>query len=254
MNAFDTLLAQTISSPDLLGDTAANEERKAYDETNPVTLPVLRAALPAVSDRAVELIVAFEVTSETVYNRLYMHPVWPQGQSGCTIGIGYDLGYVTSQRMSDDWHTAQLAPADIAALTGVCGMKGTAAQHALPNVKSVSVPFAAANAVFRNVTLQRTVAQTVAALPRAATLTPDCLGALVSLVYNRGASFAAQGDRYTEMRAIAADVANGNLKDIPTQFRAMKRLWAGQPNLQGLVRRRELEALLFEEGLGQPAG
>lgn len=63
-------------------------------------------------------------------------------------------------------------------------------------------------------------------------------------------SFGAQGDRYTEMRAIAADVANGNLADIPTQIRSMKRLWANQPNLQGLVRRRELEALLFEEGLG----
>ena len=63
-------------------------------------------------------------------------------------------------------------------------------------------------------------------------------------------AFGAQGDRYTEMRAIAADVTNGKLVDIPTQIRSMKRLWANQPNLQGLVRRRELEALLFEEVLG----
>jgi GH24 family phage-related lysozyme (muramidase) len=51
------------------------------------------------------------------------------------------------------------------------------------------------------------------------------------------------------MRAIAADVASGNLADIPQQFRSMKRLWENQPNMAGLVRRRELEALLFEEGL-----
>ncbi|MPW16583.1 hypothetical protein GCT13_06445 [Paraburkholderia sp. CNPSo 3157] len=249
MNAFDTLLAQTLSSPDLLSDTAGNEERQAYDEEHPVTLPVRRAALPAISDRAVELIVTFEVTSEAVYNRLYVHPVWPQGQSGCTIGVGYDLGYVDAQRMTADWNAAQLAAADIALLARVCGLKGTAAQQALANVRSVNVPFAAANTVFRQVTLQRTIAQTIAALPKADQLKPDCLGALVSLVYNRGASFAAAGDRYTEMRAIAADVANGNLADIPAQFRAMKRLWQNQPNMQGLVRRRELEALLFEQGL-----
>ncbi|CAD6552997.1 glycoside hydrolase family protein [Paraburkholderia sabiae] len=250
MSAFDTLLAQTIQSAELLSDTGSNEERKEYDQTNPVALPTRRAALPAISDKAVELIVTFEVTSEAAYNRLYTHPVWPQGQSGCTIGIGYDLGYVDAQHMSADWGAAQLAPADIATLGGVCGLKGASAQQALPRVKSVSVPFAAANTVFRQVTLQRTIAQTIAKLPNAATLKPDCLGALVSLVYNRGPSFGAAGDRYTEMRAIAADVANGNLTDIPNQIRSMKRLWANQPNLQGLVRRRELEALLFEEGLG----
>jgi GH24 family phage-related lysozyme (muramidase) len=253
MNAFDTLLAQTIGSSELLEDTEANEERKEYDDANTADLPVRRAALPVISDRGVQLIMAFEITSETVYNRLYAHPVWPHGQSGCTIGVGYDLGYVTSQRFTTDWGSAQLAPADLTALGGVCGLKGPAAQQALARVKSVNVPFAAANAVFRQVTLQRTIAQTIAALPKAEQLTPDCLGALVSLVYNRGASFAAAGDRYTEMRAIAADVANGNLADVPVQLRAMKRLWDGQPNLQGLVRRRELEALLFEEGLGQSA-
>ncbi|MBN3762515.1 hypothetical protein [Burkholderia sp. Ac-20365] len=250
MSAFDTLLAQTISSAELVSDTDLNEERKEYDDANPTVLPVRRAALPPISDKAIELIITFEVTSEATYNRLYVHPVWPQGQSGCTIGLGYDLGYVNAQRMSADWSAAQLAPADVALLQGVCGLKGAAAQQALPRVKSASVPFAGANMVFRQVTLQRTIAQTIAALPKADQLKPDCLGALVSLVYNRGPSFGAQGDRYTEMRAIAADVANGNLADIPTQFRSMKRLWANQPNLQGLVRRRELEALLFEEGLG----
>jgi GH24 family phage-related lysozyme (muramidase) len=30
----------------------------------------------------------------------------------------------------------------------------------------------------------------------------------------------------------------------------MKRLWENDPKMAGLVRRRELEALLFEQGLG----
>jgi hypothetical protein len=32
----------------------------------------------------------------------------------------------------------------------------------------------------------------------------DCMGSLVSLTYNRGASYAKDGDRYREMRAIQA--------------------------------------------------
>ena len=45
-------------------------------------------------------------------------------------------------------------------------------------------------------------ARTRSALPNTGPLAPESFGALVSLVYNRGASFAAAGDRYAEMRAI----------------------------------------------------
>lgn len=249
MTAFDTLLGQTRGSAGMFQNAASNEERKQFDAEYPVTLPTRRDALPPISDKAADLILTFEVSSADAYSRLYQHPVWPKGQSGVTIGIGYDCGYVTSTQISNDW-TKGLGQDAVTALSPICGLTGNAAQQALAGVQSVVVPFDAANAVFRNVTLQRTTGQVIHALPNAAKLSPDCLGALVSLVYNRGASFSLQGDRYQEMRAIAADVQNNQLQDIPAQLRSMKRLWQNDPNMAGLVRRRELEALLFEQGLG----
>jgi GH24 family phage-related lysozyme (muramidase) len=42
----------------------------------------------------------------------------------------------------------------------------------------------------------------------------------------------------------------GKITDIPAQIRSMKRLWVGK-GLDGLIKRREGEAALFEEGLNQ---
>jgi GH24 family phage-related lysozyme (muramidase) len=77
-------------------------------------------------------------------------------------------------------------------------------------------------------------------------LSPDCLGALVSLTYNRGPSFGNPGDRYIEMRNIKKLVETKRFADIPAEFRKMKRLW---PGTSGLQIRREREAVLFEHGL-----
>jgi GH24 family phage-related lysozyme (muramidase) len=52
------------------------------------------------------------------------------------------------------------------------------------------------------------------------------------------------------MSNIQALLRTGNLKEIPKQIREMKRLW---PDLEGLRKRREKEADLFESGL-VPAG
>ena len=46
-----------------------------------------------ISGQAFDLIVEFEVTGEQAYTQRYRRPVWPKGQSGVTIGIGYDVGY-----------------------------------------------------------------------------------------------------------------------------------------------------------------
>jgi len=249
MNAFDELLSETIRTPGLLAvDASPDEERKLFEREHVPPLPMLLDIAP-VSSRAVDMIVAFEVSSEAAYDRLYVHPVWPKGNSGVTIGIGYDIGYVNADGLAKDWTTGIGASA-VATLAGACGKTGAAASQILPQMRAVTVPFAVASSVFSQTDVPRYTARTLAALPSsAASLSPDCLGALVSLVYNRGASFGAAGDRYREMRAIRDDIQQQNLKDIPAQLRSMKRLWAGDPNMAGLVRRRELEAVLFEQGL-----
>jgi GH24 family phage-related lysozyme (muramidase) len=248
MENFDQLLLETINTPGLLGVPDIDDERKQFEADHPQAPQRLLGPVPTISDRAIQLIITFEITSEALYEKLYRRPTWPAGKSGVTIGIGYDLGYVQSAQVGRDW-TASLGAPAVRTLSLVCGLTGEAAHQALQKVTAVDVPFAAASAVFEQTSVPRTTAETAGALPGSDALSPECLGALVSLVYNRGPSFSADGDRYTEMRAIKADVMQKNFTDIPAQLRSMKRLWEGDPNAVGLLRRRELEALLFEQGL-----
>jgi hypothetical protein len=201
-----------------------------------------------ISDRAFDLIVALEVTSQAVYERNYLHPTWPQGASGVTIGIGYDVGYVTKTLLWQDWQ-GTIPDAMIKALEPAIGVKGPDVDHLAHGLRGrVNVPWTAAIAVHRTKVIPKWVGLTEKALPNTGELSGDSLGALASLAYNRGASFDSEGTRYQEMRAIKADMASKKFSDIPTQIRNMKRLW---PTLKGLRVRRDLEAQLFQDGLAE---
>lgn len=202
--------------------------------------------MPNASEKAIALIVSFEVTSQAFYEAKYRSTIWPEGSSGVTIGIGYDVGYVTKAQLTADW--ASLLPAEmIAKLATACGVKGIPARALAASLKSsVDVPWAAANTVFRQKNMPAYSAEVVRALPNTDRLSGDSFGALVSLTFNRGASYSRPGDRYREMRAIKAHMASGNLAAIPNEIRGMKRLW---PTVNGLKRRRDAEAALFAEGL-----
>lgn len=195
-----------------------------------------------VCQEALDLMILFEVTSQAVYEKKYARPIWPGGDSGVTIGIGFDLGYETGEGLDRDW---PMLPKDIRSrLKTVTGLTGAKAQAALPTLRDIAIPWAAAGESFRTATLPRYVDQTVGAFPGCETLPPLCFGALVSLVYNRGASV--KGDRRVEMAAIRDLIRAGKLAEVPDQFRKMKRLW---PTVEGLRDRREKEACLWEGGL-----
>jgi GH24 family phage-related lysozyme (muramidase) len=203
------------------------------------------------SQAAIDLIVAEEVSSEATYQKLYQHPEWPGGMSGVTIGIGYDVGYSTPETIQADWGD-KLPAAMVHALQAVAGIHGSPASshaHALHGV--VTVPFEAAMAVFRQRDMPKWEQIVAHALPNTQLLAPDSFGALVSLAYNRGASFSAPGDRYQEMRGIRLLMGAQQFDRIPDEFRSMKRLW---PNVLGLRLRRDHEAALFEQGLKAMAG
>lgn len=201
-----------------------------------------------ISQEAIDLIVDEEVSSQKVYTARYQHPTWPGGESGVTIGIGYDIGYATPVGFRADWTT--LIPQEmVEVLSEVVGLTGEHARAVLPSVRSsVAVPWDAAEKVFLGHDVPKWIEIVKMHLANCDQLSPDCLGALVSLAYNRGASFENLGDRYTEMRTIKVLMQHQHFDLIPAQFRSMKRLWASQ-SMRGLVLRREHEALLFERGL-----
>lgn len=207
-----------------------------------------------ISPAARDLIVDAEVTSQKAYTNLYQRPTWPQGSSGVTIGIGYDCGYVTAAELIGDWK-GRIPDAMIAQLrTHAVGIHGPPAQLATRFLHSqIVVPWDAAIDEFDNVEVPKWVGRVAHALQNTDKLSPDSLGSITSLSYNRGCSYSVAWnphtdptDRYREMRAIRDFMAAQQYAKVPGEIRAMKRLW---PNVRGLLIRREAEAALFEKGL-----
>jgi GH24 family phage-related lysozyme (muramidase) len=199
-----------------------------------------------ISQKAFDLIVEFEVSSQQAYSQQYRQPTWPGGASGVTVGIGYDVGYATKAELWNDWQNA-IPNAMISGLEAGLGVTGLPANALTQTLKSsVDVPWAAAISVHQSKVIPRWVGLVERSVPNTGKVGPDCLGALVSLTYNRGASYDKDGDRYTEMRAIKAHMQAGQYDQVPGDIRSMKRLW---PTVRGLQIRREREAQLFESGL-----
>ncbi len=255
---FDQALDQLISDSDALRSARSFRELE-YIEAGPSAEQRLRRpALPRrwvsdlkISDRAVDLIVACEVTSKQVYERTLQRATWPKGQSGVTIGIGYDLGYVSTTDFASDWK-GFLDDAQVATLGPACGLRGPKAGDVIEQFKTVSVTWELARAQFQEM-LKYYAGQVVAYFPNADRLTPDSFGALVSLVYNRGSASSSspddQQDRRKEVREIKQLMIESKFQDIPQKFRDMKRLWMNDPDARGLLLRRDAEAALFALGL-----
>ena len=221
----------------------------------PVTVSALEEALDLVpstrqwslevSRSGIDQLVRFEVGSRSAYERSLRAPYWPGGESGVTVGIGYDLGFQTAARIESDFR-AYLTDADLGLLQSAVGVKGDAAEALAGHLRAggVRISFEVANRVFLEASLPRYAHLTRKAYPGIHHLPADAQAMLLSLVYNRGSSLT--GDRRREMRAIAGHVRRGDLSAIATELRAMKRLW-DPDELPGLLRRRDREARLVEE-------
>lgn len=188
----------------------------------------------ALTEKAKKLILDFEGLNQPAK--------WPKGASGITIGIGYDLGYVTVDQFESDWG-AILTAEQLKRLKTAVGKRGIAAANRAAQFADIKIKRADAEKVFIERTIPLYALKAELAFPGIEKLPPDAQGALVSLVFNRGTSM--EGPRRAEMRAVRDAVGVQDLQEIAAQLRAMKRLWAGQ-GLDGLLRRREAEAQLVE--------
>jgi hypothetical protein len=183
-------------------------------------------------------LIEFEISSPEYYHRNLKRPIWPGGESGITIGIGYDLGYNTPRQIERDW-TGRIPESDISRLVRLARLRGDEARRALRRVSGVSIPFETAERVFYESTLTRFAAFTRRAYPGVERLPADVQAMLLSLVYNRGTAMS--GSRRREMKAIKALIRRKDLAGIADQIRSMKRLW-DRNVLPGLHERRDTEA------------
>lgn len=191
-----------------------------------------------ISERARKLILQFENDPSDYLGR----PEWPGGESGVTIGFGWDLGHTPWADTARAW--VELGVDAVNQLVAVSGLKGHDARMSLPHVAGIRIPYEVALGVFERATLPTWEARTVRLYPEAAALGGDCLGALVSLVFNRGPSVS--GPRRVEMLGIQNVLKDGKPELVPALILQMRRLW---PDTPGLQRRRVAEAELFATGL-----
>lgn len=209
-----------------------------------IKMPVLPAGSSMrVSKKAMEMLIAFEVSSASQYNKKYQKPIWPGGESGVTIGIGYDLGFNNRASIIAAWGPF-VSQQTLDVLCSVAGLTGVRAKNALAGTKSAIIDYNTALSVFYQTTLPSFARRTKKLYPGIEKLPPDAQGALLSLVYNRGESI--NGASRAEMKNIIPLVVSQNLAGIARQIRNMKRLWEGK-GLPGLLDRREKEAILVEQ-------
>ena len=199
----------------------------------------------SISKKAIDLIIQHEVGGRAVYEKRYQKPIWAGGDSGLTIGLGYDVGYVKEADLFADWKGLNLN--FLNALKRFCGVKGPIVKTMMRGeILNVVIPYNIAYEVFVKKSIPKYYAATKKIYPQLDELNEDTRGALVSMVYNRGAKL--DGESRKEMKAIVDLVAKKDYEGIAEQIEQSKRLWEGK-GLDGLVIRREAEADLIRESL-----
>ncbi|BCH04691.1 hypothetical protein MesoLj131b_66900 [Mesorhizobium sp. 131-2-5] len=253
INRYDALISS--ATPELVAKVRGLREYVDL-ATGLETAPTqAKPSATPISSRASDLLIHFEITNREVYERRYQAPTWPGGRSGVTVGMGYDLGYAEVSDIRNDW-SGYLEASMVDRLDSASGVTGKSAKKLASKLASIRVPFSVAHRQFVELMQPRYVGITERALPNFGDLPEDCRGALVSLVYNRGASFGISEakdpeGRYAEMRVIKQLMIAKDYSGIPDQFLKMRRLWTGNSDLKGVVIRRELESTLFLIGLSQ---
>jgi GH24 family phage-related lysozyme (muramidase) len=199
-----------------------------------------------ISKRSIDLIIQHEIGGRAYYDKALQKPMWAGGESGCTIGIGYDLGYNTEKQFLADW-SPSLNLNFVNALKPLCGLKGEKAKAMIRGeVLNVRIPYNIAYDVFVKSSLPRFYKAALSIYPDMVNLNEDTQGALVSMVYNRGTKL--EGDSRKEMKAIVDLVAKKDYHGIAEEIEKSKRLWEGK-GLDGLVIRREAEADMVRESI-----
>jgi peptidoglycan hydrolase-like protein with peptidoglycan-binding domain len=203
------------------------------------------------SANAYQLILDYEVGGGmSYYNRFLIKPTIPGGSSGVTIGIGYDLGFNTVSVFNSDWENSGLDKTIIKRLEKYCG-KSSASSSYLKEISDIRIPWECAQYVFNTLTIPKFKALTIKTFPGAfEKLSDDAFGALVSLVFNRGASVS--GSSRINMLNIKNACKNLNgqelVNKIYTEIINMIPIWEGKSIYNGMKERRTAEAKLVKAG------
>jgi hypothetical protein len=177
------------------------------------------------------------------YNKKCSKPIVPAPDtttSGVTIGIGYDCGQQTAQKILSDW-SPYIPLAQAQRLAATAGLKKHAALAEANKMQDIIIPIDIALKQWYEKKLYAAAKETARIYPNLANLHPFEQTCLISLVFNRGGDL--EGERRKEMKDLIAATNLDDDKAMGKLFRDMKRLW---PDTRGLQIRRDLEAQFIE--------
>ena len=189
---------------------------------------------------------AFLIKVET----LQVHPYWPGGVSGVTLGVGWDIGYHDPAELRRIW--AALGKDALERLDMAAGKKGEAAHAVIAQLKSIDVPAEISKQVLSDSLNGYYYPFITGHFSGLASLPAEAQVVLISLVFNRGVSmghepdwrFSKEVDSRWEFRELRRDVQEADLFAIYTHLGTMKRLWEKSGGRGLRIRRRDEQALI----------
>lgn len=197
------------------------------------------------SKEGIQLILDYEVGGgESYYNRYLKFPTVPPGASGITVGIGVDLQFYSKDNIIRMWYKLKQEEAYYLSLAS--GLNHRQSKVYLPKVKDILINWHLATEVFNNETIPQYYALALRTFPGLDELCPNAQSAATSIIFNRGSSLS--GPNRLEMRELRNAIKEKNYQEMANATRRMKRLWEGK-NMEGLLKRRDSEAKLFESCL-----
>ena len=175
-----------------------------------------------------------------------IHPYWPGGASGITLGIGWDVGHHTESDLRKTWR--ELDQVSLEALALTAGKKGDQASRLLPMVKDILISESLSRRVFID-SMPRYYDEMLGIFPESRRLPTDVQVSLLSLVFNRGSGLGKalpeDVDARFEMRTLQGAVRDQDITGIYYRFSNMIRLWEHTPLGKGLANRRRSEMRLI---------
>jgi hypothetical protein len=201
---------------------------------------------PTLSPLGYQHILDYEVGGgEGYYNRFLIHPEWPKGDSGITVGVGYDCGYSSAAVIRSDWRRVD----EVDRLAATAGLTGSQAAHVLASVRDMSIPWEVSEDVFKSITIAQEWSLTRRTFPGFDDLRPNAQAALVSMVFNRGSRLA--GDSRVDMKRIRELVPSrdyeGMAEALEHTIETMGPTWRANGNYAGLSARYLACAKLMRE-------
>lgn len=209
----------------------------------PTPLPQIEKAKPLIADPVAPKMTEAGLALIVEYEGYVAQPEAPDARfSGISLALGYDFSTVKPSLSVLDW--SALSPPAPQRLAATYPYTGRAAQQHLHEVKDIHAPRSIGFAVFNKVDVPRFYEVCRKAYPGFTELRPYARDAVLSLVYNRGASKV--GSTRKEMRELEPLIKTADYAGIAACIRRMKRVWIGTEIERGMSSRREGEARLVE--------